>query len=310
MSRNTAGVLKLRVVASLVGLDARRGLVRIAKPVLDALGATPYSIVSLTGQRTTAALVALSGSAQDHSSLLVDDLILANLGVAEGSEVDVSVVPSLAADRVVLRGPANVMASLPPQTVRLALLGKVICQGDAVSMLQQDMAVPEGCSVELLTQGRQQLQAMFGTTWQGMLLNVESAPAQPSVVTMSTFVDWATPESTSSAEAGAAVSVYPPSSSDACNLQGAEEQTRQLRELLETGLASPALLERLGAKPSLGVLMSGPAGSGKTTIVRAVAGSARPHRAFGVGAEHCRAVAGQRQRTAGRLEGRGHRRFG
>jgi transitional endoplasmic reticulum ATPase len=275
MSSDTAGVLQLRVVPSLVGLDARRGLVRIAKPVLDALGATPYSIVSLTAQRTTAALVALSDVTQDRSSVLVDDLILSNLGVDSGSVVDVALVPSLAADRVVLRGPANVMASLPSQTARLALLGKVISGGDSVSLLQQDLAVPEGCSVELLTQGRQQLQAMFGTTWQGMLLTVESAPAQPSVVTMATVVEWAAPGSTASgsADAGPSVSVYPPSSSDACNLPGAEQQTRQLRELLETGLASPALLAKLGAKPSLGVLMTGPAGSGKTTIVRAVAGS-------------------------------------
>jgi transitional endoplasmic reticulum ATPase len=273
LSGDTAGVLQLRVVASLVGLDARRGLVRIDRSVLEALGASPYSIVSLTGKRATAALVALSNGAQDRGSVLVDELILANLGVEDGTEVEVALVPSLAADRVVFRGPANVMASLPPQTARLALLGKVISRGDSVSMLQQDLAVPEGCSVELLTQGRQQLQAMFGTTWQGMLLTVESAPAQPSVVTMDTVVEWAGPGSTASTDAPASVSVYLPATSDACNLPGAEEQTRALHELLETGLASPELLEKLGAKPSLGVLMTGPAGSGKTTIVRAVAGS-------------------------------------
>jgi transitional endoplasmic reticulum ATPase len=275
---DTVLVLQLRVVASLVGLDARRGLVRIAGPVLDALGARPYSIVKLTGQRTTAALVALSADTQDRSSVLVDDLVLTNLGVEAGSVVSVELVPSLAADRIVLRGPANVMQSLPPQTARLALLGKVISQGDSISLLQQDMAVPEGCSVDLLTQGRQQLQALFGTTWQGMVLTVDSAPAVPSVVTMGTAIEWAAagPESSESAGDPATATVYPPSSSDSCDLPGAEHQSKELRELLETGLVNPAVLAKLGAKPSLGMLMTGPAGSGKTSIVRSVAGALGP----------------------------------
>jgi transitional endoplasmic reticulum ATPase len=275
--------LQLRATSSHSDLDARRGLVRIAPTVLQALGARPYSVVKLTGARVSAALVAQSNKDQDQGSILVDDLILANLGVAEGSEVTVEVVPSVAADRVVLAGASQVTSVLAPQTARLALLGKVISNGDSVSLLQQDVALPEGTSPDLLTQGRQQLQALFGRTWQDLLLTVAASPPVPSVVTMSTVVAWADPAAAvseggpavttvfpaSAAPAGARAAVSPVVSSE--DLPGSESQAKALRELLDVGLNNPALLERLGSVPQLGVLLSGPAGGGKTTLVRSVA---------------------------------------
>ena len=69
---------------------------------------------------------------------------------------------------LLLSGPAQVMSVLPPQTARLALLGKVVSTGDAISLLQQDVALPEGTSPDLLTQGRQQMQELFGHAWQGV----------------------------------------------------------------------------------------------------------------------------------------------
>ncbi|HVS67064.1 MAG TPA: AAA family ATPase [Mycobacteriales bacterium] len=279
--------LQLRAVSTHSELDSRRGLVRIAPSVLAALGARPYSVMKITGAKVTAALVAQSSEGQDPGSIQVDDLILGNLGVADGTAVTVEPVASLAADRVVLSGPAQVTSVLTPQTARLALLGKVVSTGDSVSLLQQDVALPDGASVDLLTQGRQQLQALFGPAWQGVVLTVAAAPAVPSVVTMTTELAWATPGAPVSGAAAAvstAVStVFPasatpepagrtaPPTPGGVDLPGAEEQAKTLRELLDVGLNNPALLAKLGSAPSLGVMLSGPAGAGKTTLVRTVA---------------------------------------
>ncbi|HVT64154.1 MAG TPA: AAA family ATPase [Mycobacteriales bacterium] len=282
--------LQLRAVPTTSDLDARRGLVRIAPAVLQALGARPYSIVKITGARVSAALVAQSTNRQDPGAIIVDDLILANLGVPAGTPVTVEVVPSLAADRVVLAGPSEVTSLLTPQVARLALLGKVVSTGDSISLLQQDVALPEGTSPDLLTQGRQQMQALFGHAWQGVVLTVAASPAVPSVVTMSTELSWADPSAPVTAGGPPVSTVFPapitaPAPTPAApvparpalpslgadGLPGAEEQTKSLRELLDVGLNNPALLKKLGASPSLGVMLAGPAGAGKTTLVRSVA---------------------------------------
>jgi transitional endoplasmic reticulum ATPase len=274
--------LQLRAVPTHSNLDARRGLVRIAAPVLEALGAKAYSVVKLTGRRATAALVAQSLDGHDHGTVLVDDLILGNLGVAAGTPVTVEVVPSLAADHVVLAGPSQVTSLLTPQTARLVLLGKVVSSGDTVSLLQQDVALPVGTDPELLTHGRQELQKLFGQAWQGVLLTVTESPAVPAVVTMTTELAWADPQAPAAGSAEVST-IFPPGQpagagspmgsliSAEVDLPGAEEEVKALHELLDVGLNNPALLQKLGSAPSLGVTLSGPAGNGKTTLVRAVA---------------------------------------
>src|SRR3954471_17216080 len=118
------------------GVDSRRGVVRLSRAVLDELGGKAWSVVQLKAGRATGALAALSPV--DSRQIWMDDLVLANLGAAAGDTVYVQVVPSVAADRVVLAGPSEVMTAVPWQTARLALLGKVVSQVDAVSLLQQD----------------------------------------------------------------------------------------------------------------------------------------------------------------------------
>jgi len=67
-----------------------------------------------------------------------------------------------------------------------------------------------------------------------------------------------------------AAAVTPPAVAD---LVGAQQQARRLGEWLDLAFRRPELLRRLGAAPRLGVLVSGPAGVGKATLVRSVAHS-------------------------------------
>src|SRR3954467_6114042 len=257
------------------GVDSRRGIVRLSAASLAEIGGQAWSVVQLTAGRRTGALAALSPF--DSHQIWMDDLVLRNLGAATGDTVHVEVVPSLAADRVVLSGSAEVMAAVPWQTVRLALLGKVVSRGDSVSLLQQDYALPEHVTGKLLDEARRQLQALLGSSWQNVLLTVAEAPEVPAVVTMSTVIAWSQPASvppapitgpmvTPGRPRGAAKT--PLAMSD---LAGAEQPAADLQRLLDVGLNHPDLLDRLGTEVSLGVLLAGPPGSGKVSVVYAVA---------------------------------------
>ena len=80
--------------------------------------------------------------------------------------------------------------------------------------------------------------------------------------------------------------------------RGQHAQAGRLTEWLKLALDEPALLEKLGAKPNLGVLITGPAGVGKARLVRAVCARRRLVRLDGpdTGA----LAAGERQQAVAR----------
>jgi transitional endoplasmic reticulum ATPase len=267
-------------------LDARRGVVRLHREVLAALGLAQWDAVRLTGRRTTGAVVAVSGPDGARGDLLCDDLLLGNLGVRDGDPVTVAPAPLREARRVVVAGSPEAMTAVQPTMLRQALLGKVVTAGDNVSLLPQDAApgaLRETASV------RRSLSAAMGMAWTTTLLTVTATePDGPALVTMGTVVGWRDGGSTTgsatpplaTAEAGtaggwAAAPGGPEGDGEPApgldDLRGLESQAAQLREWLDLGFHHTEVLARLGTTPQLGVLVTGPAGSGKTTLVRAVA---------------------------------------
>ncbi|MFE9693090.1 AAA family ATPase [Micromonospora sp. NPDC005806] len=69
--------------------------------------------------------------------------------------------------------------------------------------------------------------------------------------------------------------VGPEDAPDVDELPGLRPQAEELTELLDLGFHHREVLGRLGTTISLGVLLSGPAGSGKSALVRAVAARVR-----------------------------------
>ncbi|APU17714.1 MULTISPECIES: AAA family ATPase [Actinoalloteichus] len=298
-------------------LDTRRGVVRLHREVLDALGLHAWDAVRLTGARVTAALAAAiePGTAGNTGPgvVLVDDVTLANLGLTEGSEVVVAPVEVSAGRSVTVAGSRLATAALSPETVRLALIGKVISQGDSVSLLPQDLAPPAGANV---SDARRRLSGAIGLTWTNELLTITSVdPPGAIAVQPSTVVSWragsgaaaaagvAQPVAAAAGFAPAGVGspglrtvparngtsssadgtidgvVVSPSEQESgersqppaiADLVGAQSAAKLLGEWLRLTINRPELLAKLGAQPRLGVLVTGPEGVGKATLVRSV----------------------------------------
>ncbi|MFF5215225.1 AAA family ATPase [Micromonospora sp. NPDC000442] len=310
------GEPELTLIASLrpAALDARRGIVRLHPEALTALALRPGDPVRLAGRRVTAGLVAAAEGTASAALLHADDLMLGNLGVRDGGQVRLSPAPVTPARRVLLAGPAEIVAVVSPEMLRLALLGKVVTAGDDVSLLPQDV-LPDASTRTLVEAARRSLSTRVGYAWTSTLLRVLAAEPDPgALVTMDTLVAWehgpATYGGTGSggspvAGSGTAVDATGAGGSrtrpavrggnarragvgpdidgagadessgqdvpSVDELPGLRAQAEELTELLDLGFHHREVLSRLGTTVALGVLVSGPAGSGKAALVRAVA---------------------------------------
>ena len=269
-------------------IDTRRGVVRLHPEVLDALGLRPWDAVRLTGARISSALAAAADKAGPTGVVLLDDVTMSNIGITEGAEVVVTPVEVAAARTVTVAGSRIATTSLSPETLRGALLGKVLTVGDAVSLLPQDIAPAPGADVISL---RGTLSRAIGASWTTELLTVTASdPVGPITVSPATVVCWrdgprtgeptvfVERETVAAKEISADVAVAaepqpapPPAPTPIADLVGAREVVRRLTEWFELAFRRPELLERLGATPRLGVLISGPEGVGKLSVIRSVA---------------------------------------
>ncbi|WCN81143.1 AAA family ATPase [Micromonospora sp. LH3U1] len=277
----------LTLTASLrpAALDARRGIVRLHPEVLTALGLRPGDPVRLAGRRETAGIVAAAAPGASSALLYADDLTLGNLGLRDGGQVRVTPVPLIPAGRVVLAGPVGVVAAVSPEMLRLALLGKVLTAGDDVSLLPQDV-LPDASVRSLVEAARRSLANTVGFAWTSTLLTVVTVePGVGALVTMDTSIAWEhgpathggiapvdAPPAQPRGTADEVPAVDPPDDApDVDELPGLRAQAEELNELLDLGFHHREVLGRLGTTISLGVLLVGPAGSGKSALVRAVA---------------------------------------
>ncbi|AMW18353.1 AAA family ATPase [Mycobacteroides chelonae] len=257
-------------------VDSRRGVVRLHPEAIAALGIREWDAISLTGSRTTAAVVGVAPRSVPAGTALLDDVTLSNAGLREDASVIVAPVTVYGARSVSVSGSSLATQSVSSATLRLALLGKVMTVGDTVSLLPRDLGPGTSTSEATTTLARS-----VGITWTSELLTVTAVdPAGPVSVQPNSLVSWQgtnplspnTRQTALPAEAAAAVapSPEPPAAISVEDLKGSRAQATRLTEWLKLALDEPGLLKTLGAQPNLGVLISGPAGVGKTTLARAV----------------------------------------
>jgi len=248
-------------------VDSRRGVVRLHPNAIAALGIREWDAVSLTGSRATAAVAGMAGGDTPVGTVLLDDVTLSNAGLKEGTPVLVTPVTVYGARSVTLSGSQLATQSVSPATLRQALLGKVLTVGDAVSLLPRDLG--PGISTSAASRA---LASAVGISWTSELLTVTGAdPAGPVSVQPNSLVTWGT--GVPPAQPVAPATAPPPIT--VTDLKGSQVQAGKLTEWLKLALDEPHLLETLGASTNLGVLVSGPAGVGKATLVRAVCAGRR-----------------------------------
>jgi len=265
--------LNLTARLNTAAVDSRRGVVRLHAEAVAALGIREWDAVSLTGSRTTAAVAGLAESDVPAGTVLLDDVTLSNAGLREDSPVTVTPVTVYGAKSVTLSGSNLARQSVSPATLRMALLGKVMTIGDTVSLLPRDLG--PGTSTSAASAA---LASSVGITWTSELLTVTGVdPAGPVSVQPNSSVSWG--EGSVTSGEGAAVHTTTPGTGTPAvsvdDLKGAEPQAARLTEWLKLALDQPQLLQKLGASANLGVLVSGPAGVGKATLVRAVCAGRR-----------------------------------
>lgn len=269
MSTGTHLTLTARLNTS--ALDNRRGVIRLHPEAIAALGIREWDAVSLTGARTTAAVVGVAPAGTPTGTALLDDVTLSNAGLREDTAVLVAPVSVCGARSVTLSGSTLATQSIAAATLRQALLGKVMTVGDTVSLLPRDLGPGTSTSA-----ASTKLASSVGITWTSELLTVTSVdPAGPVSVQPNSLVSWGA--SAPFVPARPDESPVPPGTATVAfdDLKGAHVQAGKLTEWLKLALDEPELLETLGATANLGVLISGPAGVGKATMVRTVCADRR-----------------------------------
>ena len=253
-------------------VDSRRGVVRLHPSAIAALGIREWDAVSLTGSRTTTAVAAVAGPQTPFGTVLLDDVTLSNAGLSEDTAVIVVAATVYGARSVTLSGSTLTTQSVSSTTLRQALLGKVLTVGDAVSLLPRDLG--PGTSTSAATRA---LASAVGISWTSELLTVTDVdPSGPVSVQPNSLVTWGNGVSTQHAKPAAPEPVVAKAPALTVNdLKGVGAQAAKLTEWLKLALDEPHLLQTLGATTNLGVLISGPAGVGKTTLVRAVCAGRR-----------------------------------
>ncbi|NLV78226.1 MAG: AAA family ATPase [Rhodococcus sp.] len=269
----TAPHLTLTIRLNTSAADARRGVVRVHPEVLTALGLREWDAVALIGARRTASVVAQAPAGTPTGTILLDDVTLSNTGLRENATVVVAPVLVHGARSVIVTGSTLASRSIPDTTLRQALLGKVVTDGDAVSLLPRDLG--PGTSSADTTRA---LSRTFGIAWTSELLTVTvTDPSGPVSVQPNTAVTWRNGTSAPAMPAAAGPTVAPPETHTADtpplpveDLVGVQPQIDKLTEWVKLSLDEPELLRTLGASPHLGVLVTGPAGVGKSAFARAV----------------------------------------
>jgi transitional endoplasmic reticulum ATPase len=241
--------------------EAGRGIARMPRATIAALGVAEGDVIEIVGKRTTAS-VAVGPYAEDEGLdvLRLDGFQRANAGVGTGDVVTLRKAEVKPAQRVVL-APAqqNLRLQGSGPALQRNFMGRPMMQGDVVATAGQQR-VEQGTMPPQL---RQMLAAPAYALQEIRLTVVQTVPKGIVRIDANTEIELL-PEYVEPKDARRADVTYD-------DIGGMGETIDQLREMVELPLRYPELFQRLGVDPPKGVLLYGPPGTGKTRLARAVA---------------------------------------
>ncbi|WP_025273346.1 AAA family ATPase [Haloglycomyces albus] len=335
--------IELITARARAGLESRRGIVRLHPEIFTALGLQPGDAITMRGRHTTTAIAFEADRHASRRSLYADDLTLGNLGVRENTEVDVSPAQLTAAQNITIDAPASIVAGVDTEILRRSLLSKVVTEGDDISLLPIEIGDKSLAGATRRTLNN--TLGMGWTSF--ILTATSTDPDGPVMITNDTRVQWLNPmthrlrpETTgprlataegdraphsvtsapSSPQAirptpprapainpGTQTSELPDNTIPYADLAGYRQPAEELRELLDLAFFHSEVLTVVGTKVRLGIMMTGPSGTGKSTIVNSVVNELgiNLHELSGpdLAAMDANAAAGQLRDTRGNLNG-------
>ncbi len=241
--------------------ESGRGIARVPRSLLAALGIAEGDVIEIVGKRTTASR-AVGPYAEDEGIevLRLDGLQRANAGVGTGDQVVIRRVETKAAQRVVLApAQANLRLQGSGQALKRNFIGRPLIAGDVVATAGQQRVEQDNMPPQL----RQMLAAPAYALQEIRLCVVSTVPKGIVHIDAETEIELL-PEYAEPKDARRADVTYD-------DIGGMGETIDQLREMVELPLRYPELFQRLGVDPPKGVLLYGPPGTGKTRLARAVA---------------------------------------
>ncbi|HIP89316.1 MAG TPA: AAA family ATPase [Thermococcus paralvinellae] len=237
--------IKLKV-ASAYQRDVGRGIVRIDRKSMNAIGVQPGDIVEIIGTKNTAAVVWPAYPEDEGLDIIrMDGTIRKNAGVGLGDEVTVRKAEVKEAKKVVLA---------PTEPIRFGadfvdwlhsrLIGRPVVRGDyiKIGVLGQELTF------------------------------IVTATTPAGIVQITEFTDFTVSEKPVKevAKTAALGVTYE-------DIGGLKDVIQKIREMIELPLKHPEIFEKLGIEPPKGVLLYGPPGTGKTLLAKAVANEANAH---------------------------------
>ncbi|MGF1454733.1 MAG: AAA family ATPase [Alphaproteobacteria bacterium] len=246
--RARAGVDRERrlTVSAARTIDEDRGIVRLDPDDMARLGLSVGDLVAIVGSvdretitYTHARILPAFPEDRGRDLIRMDRIQCANAGAASGQQVLVR--PARASDAVRIQL-AALTGDAEPATGSLESLVRAL----------ENMPMTAGDQVRIrMTSGRSRTFTIEGTE-----------PKGPVVVRAGTRIRIGGERA---AKAGA------PAEATYSTIAGLDRELARVREMIELPLRRPDLFARLGVAAPKGVLLTGPPGSGKTLIARAVA---------------------------------------
>ena len=250
--------------------DSGRGLARLSRATMNALGLAEGDVVEIVGKRSTPARAVLPYQEDEGLEILrLDGLQRANAGVGSGDFVEVRKAASTPAQRVVF-APAqeNLRLQGSGEALKRSFGMRPLTAGDVVATTGQQR-IDHGNMPQAL---RAMLNAPAFSLQEIRLTVVSTTPKGIVHIDGNTEVELRAEYQEARDGGGRRADVTYD------DIGGLGTTVDQVREMVELPLRYPELFQRLGVDPPKGVLLYGPPGTGKTRLARAVANES--HAAF------------------------------